>query len=77
MKFHQISKFLKRKLKAARVTVWFDVRERLEGRTRWFDDQRFEEGRRSRGSLFDVRVAEVLYRFSESTREILYPRRNQ
>lgn len=61
----------------ARVTVRFDVREKRGGRTRRLDDQRFEEGSRSRGPLFDVRVAEVLYRSSESTREILHPRRNQ
>lgn len=59
------------------MTVRFDVREKRGGRTRRLDDQRFEEGTRSRGPLFDVRVAEVLYRSSESTREILHPRRNQ
>lgn len=78
MDFHRTSEFQKRKeLKMVRVTVRFDVRERRRGRTRRFDDQRFKESGRSRGPLFDVKVAEVLYRSSESTREILHPRWNQ
>lgn len=40
-------------------------------------NQRFEEGGRSRGLLFDVRIAEVLYRSSEFTRQILHPQRHQ
>lgn len=70
MDFHRTLKFQKRKEKNLRWLKWqLGLTYEKDKKDAQSVHQRFKENKRSRGLLFNVRVREVLYRSSESTRD--------